>query len=70
VDVADVVERLMAEFQVRLGPERVAQTVLGCRRDLPGIAVGALPERLERLAQRRLLDALPARTPAAAAAAY
>lgn len=58
MDVADVVERLMAEFQGRLGLARVAQTVLGCRRDLTGTPTAALPELIERLARQRLLDEL------------
>jgi len=67
MDLADVVERLSAEFQGRLGPEWVARTVLGCRRDLTGTPVGPLPELIERLARQRLLDGLPAPAPAAAA---
>ena len=60
MDVADAVERLIAEFQGRLGPECVSKAVLACRRDLTGAPAQALPELLERLARQRLLDVLPA----------
>ena len=64
MDVADVVERLMPEFDGRLGLECVSQAVLACRRDLAGSPAGALPELLERLARQRLLDVLRVPVPA------
>lgn len=56
--VVDVTERLMAEFDGRLGPDLVARTVLGCREDLQGYGEAALPELVERCARQRLLAAL------------
>jgi hypothetical protein len=58
VNVVDVTERLMAEFEGRLGLDLVWPVVHGCRRDLDGTPVGALPELVERLARQRLIDTL------------
>jgi hypothetical protein len=51
---ADVVERLLAEFESRVAPPVVVMTVRRCRRELDIIAGPALPELLERLARERL----------------
>ncbi len=56
MDVVDVAERLMAEFEDRLGLPQITQVVRDCRRDLEGTPDGALPELVERLARQRLLD--------------
>lgn len=58
MDVVDVTEQLMAEFEDRLGLEVISRVVNGCRRDLDCISALALPEMLERLARQRLLDVL------------
>ena len=58
MDVVDVTERLRAEFEGRLGLNLVWPVVHGCRRDLDGTPVGALPEFVERLARQRLIDTL------------
>lgn len=59
--VADVTERLMAEFEDRLELSLIARVVLGCRRDLACSPAAALPELIERLARQRLLDPVAAR---------
>ncbi len=56
MDVIDVTERLMAEFEDRLGLQVISGVVNACRRDLQGTPSGPLPELLERLARQRLLD--------------
>ena len=61
-DAVDVTERLMAEFEHRLGLDQIIRIVTGCRRDLVDTPPGPLPELLERLARQRLLDALPSAT--------
>lgn len=58
MDVVDVTERMMAEFEGRLPLNVISKVVNGCRRDLRGTAATALPELLERLARQRLLDLL------------
>lgn len=58
MDVIDVTERLMAEFEDRLELNVISRVVSGCRRDLEGTPNGPLPELLERLARQRLLDEL------------
>lgn len=63
MDVIDVTERLMAEFEDRLGLEVISGVVNGCRRDLSGTPSGALPELVERLARQRLGDAVAALVP-------
>ena len=55
MDVIDVSERLMAEFEDRLPLELISRVVRDCRRDLDCTPAGALPEMLERLARQRLL---------------
>lgn len=56
MNVVDVTERLMAEFEDRLGLKHITDVVRTCRRDLDGMPTGALPELVERLARQRLLD--------------
>ena len=66
MDVVDVTERLMAEFEDRLGLQIISGVVNSCRRDLQGTPTGPMPELLERLARQRLLDvaaAMPAPQP-------
>jgi hypothetical protein len=72
VDVVDVAERLMAEFEDRLGLHVISGVVNQCRRELGGSAGAALPELLEQQSRERLLEvvrtAVPApRTPSAGA---
>ncbi len=54
--VADVIQRLMAEFEHRLDLDDISRVVFACRRDLAGSPSSALPELVERLAHQRLLD--------------
>ena len=56
MDVIDVTERLMAEFEDRLGLQVISGVVSACRRDLQGTPSGPMPELLERLARQRLSD--------------
>lgn len=56
--VADVVERLMAEFEGRFGLADITRVVLRCRADLDCSPQAALPELVERLAHQRLLAAV------------
>jgi hypothetical protein len=60
MDVIDVTERLMAEFEDRLGLQVITAVVNACRRDLQGTPSGPMPELLERLARQRLLDVVGA----------
>ena len=64
--VADVIERLIGEFEDRLALHVIARAALGCRRDLDCSPTAALPELLERLARRRLLDVAAGAGPAGA----
>ena len=68
MDVIDVSEKLMAEFEHRLGLEVVSRTVLQCRQDLCTSPVSALPELVERSARQRLIDLVGAPLPAPRAA--
>jgi hypothetical protein len=52
--VDHAVARLADEFQARLRPQVIGTVVRGCRRDLSGGPVTALPELVERLARARL----------------
>lgn len=56
MDVVDVTERLMAEFEDRLELNVISRVVTGSRRDLEGTADGGSPQEVERLARQRLLD--------------
>ncbi len=58
MDVVDVTERLMAEFENQLGLDVITRVVTQCRHDLDGAPAGALPELLERAARQRLLTGL------------
>jgi hypothetical protein len=49
------VARIAAEFD--RDSAGVRAMVRGCRRDLVGAPVGALPELVERLARQRIMDA-------------
>jgi hypothetical protein len=57
--VADVTERLLAEFGTERDLAAIAAVVLGCRAELAAVSSGALPELLERLARQRLQEHLP-----------
>ena len=59
VDLA--VARLAEEFSDRLRPQLIDNVVRGCRRDLGGSPVGALPELVERLARHRLSESVTGR---------
>ena len=54
--LADVVERLFAEFHPRLSMTVVLMTLRRCRRELDIVSGPALPELVERLGRQRLLD--------------
>lgn len=54
--LADITERLMAEFEARHSLIDIVAVVAGCRRDLQGSPASAQPELVERLARQRLLD--------------
>lgn len=58
--VADVIEHLLCEFEDKLDSEVIFRVVLGCRAELTSCPHSALPERMRRLAQRRLSAAAPA----------
>lgn len=58
VSLADVTERLMAEFSTCAGVSVVSRIVLDCRHELSGAHTGAAPEVVERLARQRLLGAV------------
>lgn len=53
--LADIAERLMAEFCDELDLSVITRVVQESRRDLQGVPPGALPELTERLARQRLL---------------
>jgi hypothetical protein len=52
--LADVIDRLTAEFEPALDRIAIARTVRHCRRELGIIHGPALPELVERLARQRL----------------
>jgi hypothetical protein len=54
--LADVTERLFAEFEARLPLSAIVTTVRQCVRDLHGAPEQALPELVERLARQRLIE--------------
>jgi len=54
--IDQAVARLADEFRARLRPQVIGTVVRGCRRDLSGVPVTALPEMVERLARERLLS--------------
>ena len=54
--LADVAERLMAEFDGRCSPASVSAVVLEATRDLAGTPTAAQSELVERSARQRLLE--------------
>lgn len=58
-EVAEVTERLVAEFEGRLPRPVIGDVVLLADRDLTGGPAGPRAELLERAARQRLLDLLP-----------
>ena len=54
--VADVTQRLMAEFEDQWDLATISEVVSGARQDLESMPKAALPELVERLARQRLLD--------------
>jgi hypothetical protein len=54
--LVDVDERLMAEFEGRVGLDVVTRTVLRCRQELTGPRAEALPPEVEVQARRLLQD--------------
>lgn len=56
--VASAILRLSAEFAGSIDPQIIRRTVLGCREELDGSPIGALPELVERLARQRLLQSV------------
>jgi hypothetical protein len=52
--VADVIENLLCEFEETLESDMIFRLVLGCRSELTSCPHAALPERVRRLAYRRL----------------
>lgn len=53
--LADIAERLMAEFSGQVNLSVISRVVQESRKDLQGAPPGALPELTERLARQRLL---------------
>jgi len=60
--LADVVDRLFADFETQLALPVVLGVVWRCHRELDIVAGPALPELVERLARQRLHDLAAART--------
>ena len=58
MDVVDVTERLMAEFEDRLQLNVISQVVRRSRHELDGTDAAASPQDVERLARQRLLEAV------------
>lgn len=54
--VADIAERLMAEFEGRLSLDVVTAVVLQVAHDVAGVHPQAREEMVERAARQRLLD--------------
>ncbi len=61
--LADVAERLMAQFGAEVDLPTISRVVMRCRRDLRGVPAAALEEHIERLARQRLLANLNPMTP-------
>lgn len=55
-NLADVTERLLAEFENQLDLKVISDVVLHARHQLAGAPATALPELVERSARQRLLD--------------
>jgi hypothetical protein len=62
--LADVIERLITDFEPHLPLPVISAVVQRCRADLDIITAPALPELLERLARQRLHDLATARSTA------
>jgi hypothetical protein len=58
--VADVIEHLLCEFEDQLDSGAIFRVVLSCRAELTACPHHALPERMRRLAHRRLSAVAPA----------
>jgi hypothetical protein len=56
--LAEIDERLHAEFRTRISRARISAVVRQADNDLSGAPTGALPELVERLARQRLNDLL------------
>jgi hypothetical protein len=54
--MAEITERLFAEFAPRVSLTTIGTAVRQCRRDLDGTPESALPEMVERLARQRLTE--------------
>jgi hypothetical protein len=54
--IAEITERLFAEFAPRVSLTTIVAAVRQCRSDLDGTAESALPEMVERLARQRLTE--------------
>jgi hypothetical protein len=54
--LADIAERLMAEFDGRHAPNVVSNVVRGAAQDLAATPAGAWAEMVERAARQRLLE--------------
>lgn len=57
--LAEINERLYAEFRTHTSRDRISAVVRQADNDLSGAPTGALPELVERLARQRLTDELP-----------
>jgi hypothetical protein len=53
--LAEITDRLMAEFDPQVDLTTLNRVVYGCRDELRGAPVAALPELIERLARQRML---------------
>jgi hypothetical protein len=58
--MAGVIEHLLCEFEDELDSAVIFRVVLACRGELTSCPPSALPERMRRLAHRRLSAAAPA----------
>lgn len=56
MSIADVTERLFAEFETQLPVTTIAATVRQSSDDIDSVPEPALPELVERLARQRLTD--------------
>jgi hypothetical protein len=61
LSLADMVERLCAQFEARVSVPVIVRTVRRCRRDLDIAAAPLVPEQVERLAYHRLTKFAAAR---------
>jgi hypothetical protein len=57
--LADVVERMMSEFEGAVSLDVISETVLAAARDLAGTHVDARAELVERSVRQRLIDLGP-----------